>query len=51
MHPVIYESVNSEMVKDAQKKIRGAADPSGMDTDGWCRILISGNFGNVGEDL
>ena len=39
------------MVKDALKKTRGAADPSGMDTDGWCRILISGNFGNVGEDL
>ena len=39
------------MVKDALKKTRGAADPAGMDTDGWCCILISGNFGNVGEDL
>ena len=38
------------MVKDALKKTRGAADPSGMDADGWCRIPISGNFGNVGED-
>ena len=51
VHPVIYESINSEMVKDAIKKTRGAAGPSGMDADGWRRILISGNFGNVGEDL
>ena len=39
------------MVKDAIKKTRGAANPLGMDADGWRRILISGNFGNVGEDL
>ena len=39
------------MVKDAIKKTRGAAGPSGMDADGWRRILLSGNFGNVGEDL
>ena len=51
VHPVIYKSINSEMVKDAIKKTRGAAGPSGMDADGWRRILISGNFGNVGEDL
>ena len=37
------------MVKDAIKKTRRAAGPSGMDADGWCRILISGNFRNVGE--
>ena len=39
------------MVKDAIKRTRGAAGPSGRDADGWCRILISGNFGNVGEEL
>ena len=41
VHLVIYESINSEMVKDALKKTRGAA--------GSC-ILISGNVGNVGDD-
>ena len=51
VHPVTYESINSEMVKDAIKRTRGAAGPSGMDTDGWRLILISGNFGNVAEDL
>ena len=45
MHPVIYESINSEIVKDAIKKIKGAVVPSGMDAAGWRRIPISGNFG------
>ena len=39
------------MVKDAIKRTRVAEGPSGMDADGWRRILIPGNFGNVGEDL
>ena len=51
VHSVIYESINSEMVKDAMKRTKGAVGPSGMDADGWRRILISGNFGNVGEEL
>ena len=51
VHPVTYESINSQMVRDAIKKTREAAGPSGMDADEWHRILISGNFGNVGEDI
>ena len=39
------------MIKDATKKAKGAAGPSGMDANGWCRILISSNFGNVEGDL
>ena len=39
------------MVKDVLKRIREAVGASGMDADGWHRILISGNFGNLGEEL
>ena len=39
------------MVKVDIKKTRGAPGPLGMDADGWCRILTSSNFGNVGQDL
>ena len=39
------------MVKDAIKRTRGAAGPSRRDPDSWCCMLISGNFGNVGEEL
>ena len=51
VHLVIYESINSEMVKDAIKKTRGAAGPSKIDAEGWRHTLISGNFENVGEDF
>ena len=39
------------MVKDATKKTRRAAGLSGMHTDRWHHILISGNFGYVEEDV
>ena len=34
------------MVRDAIKKTCGSAGPSGLDADGWCRTLISGNSGS-----
>ena len=39
------------MVRDAIKKTRGSAGPSGLDADGWCRTLMSGNSGSSGEGL
>ena len=51
VHPVIYDSIDSEMVRDAIEKTRGLAGSSGLDADGWRRILMSGNFGSSGEDL
>ena len=51
VHPVIYDSIDSEMVRDAIKKTRGSAGPFGLDTDDWRRILMSRNFGTSGEDL
>ena len=51
VHPVIYGSIDSEMVRGAIKKTRGSASPLGLDGDGWCQILTSGNFGSSGEDL
>ena len=44
VHPVIYDSIDSELVRDTIKKTCGSADPSGLDADGWRRILMSGNF-------
>ena len=46
-----YLTIDSERVKDAIKNTRKAASPSGMKADGWLRIMISSNFGNVGEDF
>ena len=46
-----YLTINSEIVKDAIKNTRKAASPSGMEADGCRRIIISSDFGNVGEDF
>ena len=32
-------------------RTRGAAGPSGLDAEGWRRILISKNYGLIGKDL
>ena len=39
------------MVRDVYEKTHGSAGPSGLDADGWLRILMLGNFGSSGEDL
>ena len=39
------------MVKDATKKTRRAASPSGIHADGWRCVLISGNFTNLGQEF
>ena len=44
VHPVIYGSIDSQIVRDAIKKTRGSAGPSGLDADGWRRILMSGIY-------
>ena len=45
----IYDSIDSEMVWDTVEKTRGSAGPLGLDADGWCRTLMSGNFDSSGE--
>ena len=50
-HPVIYDSIDSGMVRDAVEKICGSVGYSGLDADGWRRILISANLGSSGEGL
>ena len=51
VHLVIYDSIDSEMVRDAIEKTRVSVCPSGLFGDGWCRILMLENFGSSGEDL
>ena len=49
--PVIFENIDESSISKAAIRTRGAAGPSGMDADGWRRILVSKNYGNVGKDL
>ena len=44
-------NIDEDSIAKAAIRTRGAAGPSGMDADGWRRILISKNFGTAGKDL
>ena len=46
IHPIKFHSIDAESVKKAILKNKGAAGPSGLDADGWKRILTSDQFGN-----
>ena len=49
--PVIFESINESKIAASAIKTKGAAGPSGMNADGWRRILISRSFGRTGTEL
>ena len=49
--PIIFTNINEAAIATAALKTRGGAGPSGLDADGWRRMLISKNYGNVGRDL
>ena len=49
--PVIFQNIDESSIAKAAHRTRGAAGPSGLDADGWRRILISKNYGNIGKDL
>ena len=51
IHPVKFEVIDAEMIRKAAMKTRVGLGPSGLDADGWKRILLSNNFGKPPFDL
>ena len=51
VHPVIYDVIDEEMVKKAALHTKGGSGPSGLDADGWRRILASNQYGTLNVDL
>ena len=49
--PVLFTNIDESSIAKAALRTRGAAGPSGMDADGWRRILISKNYGAAGKEL
>ena len=49
--PVVFTNIDEGSIAKAATRTKGGAGPSGMDADGWRRILISKNYGTVGKDL
>ena len=44
VHAVLYDRIDSEMVRDAIEKTRGSAGPLGLDADDWRRIQCRETF-------
>ena len=49
--PVKFQSIDEKIIRKAVIKTKGGSGPSGMDADGWRRILASNNSGTSSSDL
>jgi len=48
---VIFENIDAEAIQKAAKNTNGSAGPSGLDSDGWQRLLCSKSFKTCGTEL
>ena len=51
VHPVVFEDIDENMVKEAALETKGGSDPSGLDADGWKKILASKSYITINTDL
>ena len=51
IHPIKFDSIDTENVRKAALKTMGGAGPSGLDADGLKRIFTSNQFGDSTDDL
>ena len=48
---IIFDVIDDSMVLEAEKITQGGSGPSGMDANGWRRILVSRDYDEGGNDL
>ena len=51
VHPVVFEDIDENMVKEAALKTKGGSGHSGLDADRWRKILVSKSYGTINVDL
>ena len=51
INPILFVEIDDEMIIKAAKNTKGGSGPSGMDADGWRKILVSRIYGDYGKDL
>ena len=51
VHSIRFEKINGELIRKVALKTRGGAGPSGLDGDGWKRLLTSNSFEKESSDL
>ncbi len=49
--PAMFSIIDESTIARAALHTKDAAGPSGLDADGWRRILVSKNFGTAGTEL
>ena len=49
--PSLYSNIDESTISKAAIRTKGTSGPSGLDADGWKRILVSNNFGKQGAEL
>ena len=49
--PAMFNNIDESTIKTAAMRTKGAAGPSGGDSDHWRRILVSNHFGTANVDL
>ena len=47
----IFENIDGEVIKKSAKRTQGSAGPSGMDSEGWARLLCSNQFRTKSAEL
>lgn len=48
---VMFEDITEFIISEAALKTKGSNGPSGLDADGWRRILVLKNFGSPGQNF
>ena len=51
VYPVVFEDIDENMVKEAALKTKDGSGPSGLDADGWRKILVSKSYRTINADL
>ena len=51
VHPVVFEDIDENMVKEAALNTKGVSGHSGLDADRWRKILVSKSYGTINVDL
>ena len=51
VHPVVFEDIDENMVKEVALKTKGGSGPSRLDAEGWKKIIVSKSYGIINADL
>ena len=49
--PVVFENIDKSMVREAALKFKRGSGPSGLDGDGWRKILVFRSYGKINAGL